>query len=115
MTSGVLSFILMFMFVSVIVESGGIDSAKSLSGILQMSGFKRIQRSCWENMNVTEAQLNDLKKDIDRVTDYYDIIRFYQFPVNGLFVITELRQKKWRKAQFSSSAAQGLPSHSAPY
>lgn len=92
------------MFVSVIVESGGIDSAKALLNILQMSGFKKIQRSCWENMNVTEQQLADLKKDMDRVTDYYDKVRLYQYPVNGMFVITELKQKKWRKAQFTSSA-----------
>ena len=91
------------MFVSVIIESGGIDSAKALLNILQLSGFKKIQRACWENMNVTEDQLSDLKKDFDRVTDYYDRIRIYQYPVNGMFVITELKQKKWRKAQFTSS------------
>ena len=91
------------MFVSVIIESGGIDSAKALLNILQLSGFKKIQRACWENMNITEDQLSDLKKDIDRVTDYYDKIRIYQYPVNGMFVITELKQKKWRKAQFTYS------------
>ncbi|MBO4403780.1 MAG: CRISPR-associated protein Cas2 [Treponema sp.] len=91
------------MFVSVIIESGGIDSAKALLNILQLSGFKKIRRACWENMNITEDQLSDLKKDIDRVTDYYDKIRIYQYPVNGMFVITELKQKKWRKAQFTYS------------
>ena len=38
------------------------------------------------------------------MTDYYDKLRIYQFPINGLFVITEMKQKKWRKCQFSGSA-----------
>lgn len=90
------------MFVSVIVEPGGMDSAKALVNILTMYGFKKIQRSCWECMSISEDTVSSLKKDIDRVTDYYDKIRLYQFPVNGLFVITELKQKKWKKAQFKA-------------
>ena len=52
-------------------------------------------------MKIKEEELISLKRDIDRVTDYYDKIRLYQFPVNGLFVLTEMKQKKWRKRQFS--------------
>lgn len=98
------------MFVSVIVEPGGMDSAKALVNILTMYGFKKIQRSCWECMSITEDTVSALKKDVDRVTDYYDKIRMYQFPVNGLFVITELKQKKWKKAQFKAPDRSGIPS-----
>ncbi|MCR5219131.1 CRISPR-associated endonuclease Cas2 [Treponema sp.] len=102
------------MFVSVIVEPGGMDSAKSLVNILTMYGFKKIQRSCWECMSINEETVSSLKKDVDRVTDYYDKIRMYQFPVNGLFVITELKQKKWKKAQFKAPDRPASPSDRAP-
>lgn len=99
------------MFVSVILEPGGIDSARALVNILTLFGFKKVQRHCWESLDVKEDQLANLKKDIDRVTDYYDSVRLYQFPMdNGLFVITELKQKKWRKAQFKAPSAPSSPS-----
>ena len=40
---------------------------------------------------------NRLKKDLDRIADSYDSIRFYQFPVEGTFAITILKEKKWRR------------------
>lgn len=95
------------MFVSVMIEPSSLDSGKSLVDILTRYGFSKIQRSCWENMKVREDELTNLKKDLDRVTDYYDKLRIYQFPVKGLFVITEMKQKKWRKCQFSGTLPQG--------
>ena len=92
------------MFVSVVLDPGGIDSARSLVSVLVHSGFKKIQRACWESMSVTEAELTDLKKEIDRVTDYYDTVRIYQFPLNGMFVITELKQKRWKRCQMKSES-----------
>ena len=91
------------MFVSVIVEPGGVDSAKSVTELLAASGYTKIQRSCWENPKVSEKELADLKKNIDSCTDYYDKIRMYQFPINGMFVVTELNKKKWRKCSLSST------------
>ena len=86
------------------VEPGSLDSGKSLVDILSRYGFVKIQRSCWENMKLREDQLAELKKDLDSVTDYYDKLRIYQFPIKGNFVITEMRQKKWRKCQFASAS-----------
>ena len=91
------------MFVSVMIDPGSLDSGKLLVDILTRYGFSKIQRSCWENMKVREDELSNLKKDLDRVTDYYDRIRLYQFPVNGLFVITEMKQKKPRKCPSSGT------------
>ena len=34
---------------------------------------------------------------MDRVTDYYDVIRMYQYPVEGMVAITTLNQKKWQR------------------
>lgn len=92
-----------YMFVSVIIEPGGLDSGKMIVDILTRYGFMKIQRSCWEILKISEDELFKLKNDLDRVTDYYDKIRIYQFPVNGMFVITEMKQKKWRKCQFSGT------------
>ncbi|MGI5172251.1 CRISPR-associated protein Cas2 [Treponema sp. OMZ 840] len=85
------------MFVSVVLDPGGADSSRALISLLAQYGFTRIQRACWENTAVSEKRLRTLKKDIDRVTDFYDRIRIYQYPVKGLMAITELSKKKWRR------------------
>ncbi|NLK46890.1 MAG: CRISPR-associated protein Cas2 [Treponema sp.] len=85
------------MFVSVILDPGAAESAKALAQILTFYGYTKKQRSCWEHTAVSEARLLALKKDIDRVTDYYDTLRIYQYPVQGVMAITELNKKKWRK------------------
>lgn len=85
------------MFVSVVLDPGSQDSAKALAMLLSQYGFVKIQRACWENTSITEKRVHTLKKDIDSVTDYYDTIRMYQYPVNALMAITELNKKKWRR------------------
>ncbi len=89
------------MFVSVVLDPGGIDSAKAASAVLTRFGFKKLHRACWESMQISEAQLSVLKRELDGATDYYDTLRIYQFPLNGNFAVTELKQKKWKKAVFS--------------
>lgn len=86
------------MFVSVALDPGGIDSAKEIAAILSRYSFKKVQRALWECISLNEAQLGALKREIDSVTDYYDTLRIYQFPVNSNFAITELRHKKWQRA-----------------
>ncbi len=92
------------MFVSIVLDPGSTDSARSMVNILAHTGFKKIQRACWENMSLSESDLANLKKEIDRVTDYYDNVRIYQFPVDGMFVITELKEKKWKRCQMKAQA-----------
>ncbi len=87
------------MFVSVVLDPGGVEGANALVTVLSEYGFKKVQRTCWENMDVTEAKLSELKKSIDKVTDYYDNVRIYQFPIDGMFVITELKQKRWKRCR----------------
>ena len=90
------------MFVSVVLDSGGIDSAKALAEILGRFNFKKIQKACWETMQINEVQLTNLKREIDSVTDYYDTLRIYQFPVNSNFAITELRHKQWKRSVYGA-------------
>ena len=85
------------MFVSVILDPGAAESAQALAKILTFYGYTKKQRSCWEHTSVSEERLLALKKDIDRVTAYYDTLRIYQYPVQGVMAITELNKKKWRK------------------
>lgn len=92
-----------YMFVSVVLDPGSIDTARALVELLSQMGFNKVQRSCWESMKMNNDDLAKLKREIDRITDYYDNVRFYQFPVNGMFVITELKEKKWKKCQFKDS------------
>lgn len=86
-----------YMFVSVVLDPGGLDSSRALASLLSQYGFVRIQRACWENTAVSEKRLHTLKKEIDRITDYYDRVRMYQYPVKGLPAITELNKKKWSR------------------
>ncbi|MBR1404714.1 MAG: CRISPR-associated protein Cas2 [Treponema sp.] len=90
------------MFVSVVLDPGGIDSAKAIAAILSRYSFKKIQKACWECMQINEAQLSALKREIDSVTDYYDTLRIYQFPVNSNFAITELRHKQWKRSIYGA-------------
>ena len=90
------------MFVSVVIDPGSIDSAQSLVNLLIHSGFEKRLKSCWENIHITEKDLGILKKNIDSMTDYYDKVRIYQFPLEGMFVITELNNKKWKKCKINA-------------
>ena len=85
------------MFVSIILDPGGEESAVHLAELLTFHGFERVQRACWESSTVNEKQLISLKREIDRVTDYYDVIRIYQYPVEDVLAISTLAKKKWRK------------------
>ena len=79
------------------IDPGGEESAAHLSELLTFHGFERMQRVCWESVTVNEKQLISLKREIDRVTDYYDVVRIYQYPVEGVLAISTLAKKKWRK------------------
>ncbi len=85
------------MFVSVVLDPGGVDSSRALVSILSQYGFVKVQRACWEHTGLTEKRLHTLKKDLDSATDYYDTLRIYQYPVEGLLAITELQKKKWKR------------------
>jgi CRISPR-associated protein Cas2 len=46
-----------------------------------------------------------MKKELDRLTDGYDVLRIYQYPMDGSLVVSSLKDKKWRKIVVSSKGA----------
>ena len=85
------------MFVSIALDPGSRERAKELAELLAMYGFQKVQRSLWESAAVSEANLARLKRDMDKVTDGFDKLRFFQFPLEGTLVLSSLRDKKWRR------------------
>ncbi len=85
------------MFVSVVLDPGGEESARQLAELLATYGFEKVQRACWESVAINDQILIKLKQEIDQLTDYYDSVRLYQFPVDGLLAITVLIKKKWKR------------------
>jgi CRISPR-associated protein Cas2 len=85
------------MFVAVVCDIGSEDNKNSVIEILKMYGFKQVVENLFESTKLKEESLLRMKRDIDKNTDYYDKIRFYQYPVDDTMVITFLTQKKWKK------------------
>ncbi|MBN2625248.1 MAG: CRISPR-associated protein Cas2 [Spirochaetales bacterium] len=85
------------MFVSVIIDAGGEDSSRVTASLLHRYGFTQVQGNCFESYNMNEKQLARLKLDLDRATDFYDAIRFYQYPVDDRLVISSLTENRWRR------------------
>ncbi len=91
------------MFVSVLCDLGSDDSRTAVYSLLPQYGFEKLQRACFESSSITEKQLLALKRDIDKVTDFYDRIRMYQYPVEGKLVITSLKENRWRRIVIRSA------------
>jgi CRISPR-associated protein Cas2 len=85
------------MFVSVVCDIASEDHKIEVYELLGLYGFKQIINDVFESSKIQENTLMRLKRDIDKATDFYDKVRFYQYPLDGNFAITFLAQKKWRK------------------
>ena len=85
------------MFVSIAVDSGSEARSKELADLLAQYGFQRVQRGLWESTSVTVDTLTRIKRDLDKATDAFDRLRFFQFPMEGTLVLSSLRDKKWRR------------------
>ena len=85
------------MFVSVAVDAGSEARAKELADLLAQYGFIKAQRGLWESAEVSTGTLARLKRDLDKATDAFDKLRFFQFPMEGTLVLSSLREKKWRR------------------
>jgi len=85
------------MFVSVVCDIGSEDNKEAVYNVLKMYGFKEIISNVFESTKIKEDTLLRLKRDIDKNTDHYDKIRFYQFPFDETFAITFLTHKRWKK------------------
>jgi CRISPR-associated protein Cas2 len=85
------------MFVSVVCDMGSEDSRGALYNLLPQYGFERVQKACFECASMTEQRLAALKRDMDKITDSYDTVRLYQYPIEGTLAITVLKNNKWRR------------------
>lgn len=85
------------MFVSIACDMGNEDSRAALYNLLPQYGFERVQKACFECSAITDQRLAALKRDIDKVTDSYDTLRIYQYPIEGTLAITVLKNNKWRR------------------
>ena len=85
------------MFVAVTCESSSDDHRLAIFDVLRQYGFKMVLQDVHESTSISDISLNRLKRDLDRVTDSFDVIRLYQFPIDGTLAITALKEKKWRR------------------
>ncbi len=85
------------MFVSVTYDLSNDDTIKKIREILIFYRFKEVLKNVFESESIKENTLKRLKRDIDRVTDHFDRVRFYQYPYEQQFVISLLEKKKWTR------------------
>ena len=85
------------MFVAVACELLNEEHRTDVFGLLKQYGFSRVVNDVFESVSFRPELLPRLKRDIDRRTDYYDKVRMYQYPLEGVLVVTSLSDKKWRK------------------
>jgi CRISPR-associated protein Cas2 len=85
------------MFVAVVCDIASEDHKIEVYELLGLYGFKQIINDVFESSKIQENTLMRLKRDIDKATDFYDKVRFYQYPLDDNLAITFLAQKKWRK------------------
>lgn len=84
-------------FVTVVGEFSQDDHRVAAHELFRRYGLKEIVTNVFESVSIMESTLTRLKRDVDRVTDYYDTIRFYQYPLQDTLVISTLTKKKWRR------------------
>jgi CRISPR-associated protein Cas2 len=85
------------MFVAVACDLGNADRLASVGNLLLQYGFRKLQQSLYESAVISEKSLLRLKKELDGLTDSYDSLRFYQYPLEDTLVVSSLKEKKWRK------------------
>lgn len=85
------------MFVSVACDYGNEDSRLRVDHLLLQYGFRKVQKNVYETTSLSEKNLARLKLDLDKLSDFYDSLRLYQYPLENTLVITALEGKKWKR------------------
>jgi CRISPR-associated protein Cas2 len=85
------------MFVAVACDLANEDRLGSVGNLLQQYGFRKLQQNLYESATISEQSLSRLKKELDGLTDSYDSLRFYQYPLQETLVVSSLKEKRWRK------------------
>jgi CRISPR-associated protein Cas2 len=85
------------MFVAVACDLGNADRLTNVGNLLLQYGFRKLQQNLYESAVISERSLLRLKKELDGLTDSYDSLRIYQYPLEDTLVVSSLKEKKWRK------------------
>jgi len=85
------------MFVAVACDLGNADHLERVNNVLLQYGFRKLQQNLYESAVISEKSVQRLKKELDGMTDSYDSLRIYQYPLEDTLVVTSLKNKKWRK------------------
>ena len=85
------------MFVAIACDFSSDDHKTKGEEIILQYGFKKIMDNLFESTTISANYLVRMKRELDGVTDSYDTLRFYQYPVDNTLVITYLKEKKWRR------------------
>ena len=96
------------MFVAVACDLGSEDQRGAVHSCLLQYGFKKVQEGLYESLTIGDHSLLRMKRELDRLTDSYDSLRFYQYPMENTLVISELKEKKWRKTVVSTAKREHL-------
>ena len=95
------------MFVAVACDLGSDNHRDRVHSTFQEYGFKKMHEDLYESLTINEQALLRMKRELDRLTDSYDCLRFYQYPMENTLVISVLKEKKWRKTVVSTSRGAG--------
>jgi CRISPR-associated protein Cas2 len=85
------------MFVAVACDLANEDRLGRVGKLLLQYGFRKLQQNLYESAAISEKSLARLKKELDGLTDSYDSLRIYQYPLEDTLVVSSLQEKKWRK------------------
>ncbi len=96
------------MFVAVNCDLGSEEHRDRVHATLVQYGFQRVHGSLYESLTINDKGLLRLKRDLDRLLDSYDALRFYQYPMENTLVISSLKEKKWRKTVVNTLKGGGL-------
>ena len=75
------------MFAAVVCDLASEDHRIEVYELLIQYGFKQVIKDVFESTRIAENTLMRLKRDIDKATDFYDKVRFYQFPLEDTLTI----------------------------
>jgi CRISPR-associated protein Cas2 len=82
------------MFVSVCCDLSSSDHEQSVAVLLKQYGFAKVQADVYEHTSINDEYVKRLKRDIDRLSDSYDSVRIYQYPLENTLQISTLKDTK---------------------
>ena len=73
------------------------DHQEAGEKVLKIFGFKEKGKSLFESTTVNDTTLTRLKRELDKICDSYDVIHFYQYPMEDTLTVTSLSKKHWKR------------------